>query len=236
MGKSVSATDMLNAGRRRPPTRIETGTEQLDNTTPKQLDNTATRHLDAETSSQLDDQTARQLDVETTRSLNSQSPQPLDDQSPEPLNVSTTSAVDAQATKRLDDQVTEQLSAPTTSALGTQESQQPDVQTTEQPGTQASRQLDVQSGSGSGGTSETYQRSTVFLTPDQRQWIRRTAKNLPDGLSGSDIMRLAVSRLAHDVSIGLDLVSTLSAQAHSDAEIFAGRRNRGLPPRMEISA
>ena len=82
----------------------------------------------------------------------------------------------------------------------------------------------------------TYQRVTVFLTPDQRQWLKQTAKHLPDGLSGSDIIRLAVSRLTNDVTGGFDLVRTLTDQAHSDAEIFSGRRNRGLPPRSEISA
>ena len=75
---------------------------------------------------------------------------------------------------------------------------------------------------------------TVFLTPAQRQWLKLTAKQLPDGLSGSDIVRLAVSRLTLDVTGGLDLVSNLTDQAHSDAEIFSGRRNRGLPPRIGI--
>ena len=77
---------------------------------------------------------------------------------------------------------------------------------------------------------------TVFLTPAQRQWLKLTAKQLPDGLSGSDIVRLAVSRLTLDVTGGLDLVSNLTDQAHSDAEIFSGRRNRGLPPRAEVDA
>jgi hypothetical protein len=77
---------------------------------------------------------------------------------------------------------------------------------------------------------------TVFLTPAQRQWLKLTAKQLPEGLSGSDIVRLAVSRLTLDVTGGLDLVSNLTDQAHSDAEIFSGRRNRGLPPRVEIGS
>jgi hypothetical protein len=47
-------------------------------------------------------------------------------------------------------------------------------------------------------------------------------------------MRLAVSRLSLDVTDGLDLVSNLTDQAHSDAEVFSGRRNKGLPPRAEV--
>jgi hypothetical protein len=82
----------------------------------------------------------------------------------------------------------------------------------------------------------TYQRVTVFLTPAQRQWLKVTAKQLPDGLSGSDIVRLALSRLAQDVTGGLDLIGNLTDQAHSDAEVFSGRRNRGLPPRIAIDA
>jgi hypothetical protein len=144
MGKTLSAAQMLNAGRRRPPTPAETGTERFDNV--------------------------------------------------------ATSAVGDQTTKPLDDQTSTRLSAQ--SAVD--------------------------------GPAATYQRVTVFLTPAQRQWLKLTAKQLPDGLSGSDIVRLAVSRLTLDVTDGLDLVANLTDQAHSDAEIFSGRRNRGLPPRVEI--
>ena len=78
----------------------------------------------------------------------------------------------------------------------------------------------------------TYQRVTVFLTPAQREWLKLMSRQLPDGLSVSDMVRLAVSRLSQDVTGGLDLIDHLTEQAHSDAEIFSGRRNRGLPPRV----
>lgn len=78
----------------------------------------------------------------------------------------------------------------------------------------------------------TYQRATVYLTPEQRDWLRQTAKALPvDGLSGSDVARLAIARLRQDVEDGLDLVGELTNQAHEEATTLAGRRNRGLPPR-----
>jgi len=76
----------------------------------------------------------------------------------------------------------------------------------------------------------------VFFTPEQRHWIKLTAKGLPDGLSMSDVVRLAVARLQIDVADGLDLAPALSAQAHADAQIFTGRRNRGLPSQDEQSA
>ena len=77
-----------------------------------------------------------------------------------------------------------------------------------------------------------YQRLTVFLTPAQRTWLKNTGRQLPvDGLSVSDIVRLAVTRLSVDVNAGLPLVEELTAQAYSDAETMAGRRNRGLPPK-----
>ena len=106
---------------------------------------------------------------------------------------------------------------------------------TDHHGNQSSKRLSTQSES-NGQPSATYQRVTVFVTPAQRQWLKLTAKQLPDGLSASDIVRLAISRLTLDVTDGLDLVTNLTDQAHSDAEIFSGRRNRGLPPRADISA
>ena len=159
MGKTLSAAQMLSAGRKRPPTPAETGTEPLNN----------------------------------------QASKPLGDQTSEPLSDVSTSALGDQASKPLGDQTSNLLSA--RSALN-------------------------------GHPAATYQRVTVFLTPAQRQWLKLTAKQLPDGLSGSDIVRLAVSRLTLDVTDGLDLVGNLTNQAHSDAEIFSGRRNRGLPPRV----
>lgn len=76
-----------------------------------------------------------------------------------------------------------------------------------------------------------YERLTVFLTPAQRQWLKRTGRQLPvEGLSVSDIVRLAVNRLNADVATGLPLLDELTRQAYGEAETMAGRRNRGLPP------
>lgn len=77
--------------------------------------------------------------------------------------------------------------------------------------------------------TERYQKTSAFLTPDQRQWLKSTARGLPDGLSASDLVRLALDQLKASVEDGLPLVETLVSRAHIDAERFAGRRNRGLP-------
>ncbi|MGZ6839430.1 MAG: hypothetical protein ACXVHC_03075 [Frankiaceae bacterium] len=72
----------------------------------------------------------------------------------------------------------------------------------------------------------------MFLTPNQRRWLKETARGLPvEGLSASDVVRLAINRLRHDVHHGLALVEALTSQAHDEAATLAGRRNRGLPPR-----
>jgi hypothetical protein len=139
-----------------------------------------------------------------------------------------TSAVDDQATKPLDDQTSERLNGVATSAV--------DDQATKPLDDQVPAQIRLRTDEPDGQTPATYQRVTVFLTPAQRQWLKLTARQLPDGLSGSDVVRLAVSRLSLEVTNGLDLVSNLTDQAHSDAEVFSGRRNRGLPPRAEVGA
>lgn len=88
----------------------------------------------------------------------------------------------------------------------------------------ATRRLDVQ-------TEGTYERVTVFLTAEQRRWLKTTTRTLPvDGLSASDVVRLAVNRLRQDLDGGLGLVEALSMQAHQEAATHPGRRNRGLPP------
>jgi len=76
-----------------------------------------------------------------------------------------------------------------------------------------------------------YEKTSAFVTPEQRQWLKSTARSLPDGLSASDIVRLALERLRDAVEDGLPLVELLTAAAHLEAERFAGRRNRGLPTR-----
>jgi hypothetical protein len=79
--------------------------------------------------------------------------------------------------------------------------------------------------------SERYQKISAFVTPDQRGWLKSTLKELPvEGLSGSDIVRLALERLRADVAGGLALLDELTNQAHAELERFSGRRNRGLPP------
>lgn len=84
-----------------------------------------------------------------------------------------------------------------------------------------------------GEPTGTYQRLTVFLTPAQRTWLKTTGRRMPvEGLSVSDIVRLAVTRLSLDVTEGLPLVQELTAQAHTEAQTMVGRRNRGLPPTM----
>ena len=187
MGKTLTAAQMLSAGRKRPPTPAETGTELLDHQT--------STNLDAQTTELLDHQTSTNLDAQTTELL--------DDKTTKPLGARLVERVKAAPTVRHDNQLSKRLSAQS--------------ERTSQP-------------------PATYQRVTVFLTPAQRQWLKLTAKQLPDGLSASDIVRLAISRLTLDVTDGLDLVTNLTDQAHSDAEIFSGRRNRGLPPRADISA
>jgi len=208
MGKRISAAEMLSAGRQRPPTAAETGTEPLSD----------------QTSKPLDDQTSDPLKDVTTSALS--------DQTSDPLNDVTTSAVNDQTSKRLDDETSEPLSDVTTSAANDQTTKPLDSLTVKQRETQhVEKRLST-----NGQPPATYQRITVFLTPAQRQWLKLTARQLPDGLSGSDIVRLAMSRLAQEVTGGLDLVSNLTDQAHSDAEVFSGRRNRGLPPRADVDA
>lgn len=76
----------------------------------------------------------------------------------------------------------------------------------------------------------TYQRVTTYLTPSLRAWITATVGSLYGrSLSGSDITRLALERLRADVEAGLDLPALLAEQAHREAAILPGRRNRGMP-------
>ncbi len=76
-----------------------------------------------------------------------------------------------------------------------------------------------------------YEKAAVFLTPEQRQWLKATSKALPvDGLSMSDLVRLAIEQLRAAVDDGLPLVDALTSQAHTEAKRLTGRRNRGLPP------
>lgn len=75
-----------------------------------------------------------------------------------------------------------------------------------------------------------YQRVTTYLTPDLRAWITATVGELHGrSLSGSDVTRLALERLRADVRAGLDLPALLAEQAHREAAVLPGRRNRGMP-------
>jgi hypothetical protein len=176
MGKTVTATDLLRAGRR-------DGSSTVPRTHTEQLNDSATSRLHAESSGQLV--------VQASQPLVAESVGPEADQATRRLGVGTSEALVAESA---------QLSDPT-------------------------KRLGVYS-------RQTYERATVFLTPDQRKWLKETARALPvDGLSASDVVRLAVNRLRQDVDEGFALVEVLSAQAYEEAATHPGRRNRGLPPR-----
>ncbi len=138
------------------------------------------------------------------------------------LNAGRRRTASSSRTEQLGDGATRRLVVETTSKANTRTS-------AEELGNQAPGPLVAE--------SLTYQRSTVFLTPEQRRWLKDTARSLPaDGLSASDIVRLALVRLRAAVDEGdLELLEALTEQAHEEAQRLAGRRNRGLPPRTETS-
>lgn len=73
-----------------------------------------------------------------------------------------------------------------------------------------------------------YQKTAVFFAPHQRAWLRGVSRALPEGLSTSDVVRLAVERLAVDVDGGLELQPALITQARVEADRYTGRRNSGV--------
>ena len=78
----------------------------------------------------------------------------------------------------------------------------------------------------------TYAKVAVSLTPELRRWVKTTPAALGvEGLSSSDLVRLALTRLRADVEDGLALTDLLIEQAHAEAQQLTGRRNRGLPSR-----
>jgi Arc/MetJ-type ribon-helix-helix transcriptional regulator len=82
-------------------------------------------------------------------------------------------------------------------------------------------------------TAKAYHRTTVYLTNEQRQWLRRAAaKAQLEGLtvSASDLIRLALSRLQNQVS-EKQLHHDLVAHVLAEAEQYPGRAKRGLPTR-----
>jgi hypothetical protein len=176
MGKTVTATDLLRAGRR-------DSSSTVPGTKTEQLNDSATSRLHAKSSGQLDVQASQ------------------------PLVAPSAQQEGNQATRWLGVETSESLVAESSNAADPTE------------------RLGVHS-------RQTYERATVFLTPDQRKWLKETARGLPvDGLSASDVVRLAVNRLRQDVDEGFALVEVLSAQAYEEAATHPGRRNRGLPPR-----
>jgi hypothetical protein len=143
-------------------------------------------------------------------------------------------SVERPTTKPLDDSATRRLDVETPERSDVQTSERLEAQFPDSP----TRQLDAQSQSALAPkrpNAQSYERATVFFTPDQRKWLKETAKSLPvDGLSASDIARLAVNRLRREVESGeLVLVEALSEQAYEEAATHPGRRNRGLPPRQQ---
>ena len=79
---------------------------------------------------------------------------------------------------------------------------------------------------------QTYAKVAVSLTPEQRRWLKTTPATLGvEGLSSSDLVRLALTRLRADIEDGLPLTDLLIEQAHTEAQQLTGRRNRGLPTR-----
>lgn len=176
----------------------------------------------------LDDQSASKVVTKSTSSSVDQDPEPLDDSTPEPL----------------DDEASSELVAPlpVKTTVNTELAEEPTATqplVTKSPRPRAPRPPSAHSAAPVpaarapvGDATGTYQRLTVFLTPAQRTWLKNTGRQLPvEGLSVSDIVRLAVTRLSIDVNEGLPLVEELTALAYSDAETMAGRRNRGLPPK-----
>lgn len=84
--------------------------------------------------------------------------------------------------------------------------------------------------------AEFYVKASCFVTPEQRTWLNevvgRAKLDCIDGISASDVVRLALARLHGEVGRGgFDLTAALIDQAHVEAERFPGRKNRGLPRR-----
>jgi uncharacterized protein (DUF2267 family) len=78
---------------------------------------------------------------------------------------------------------------------------------------------------------KSYQQATIYLTAEQRQWLRRVAaqaqlNDLP--LSASDVVRLAITRL-RDQLTDEELRAELIAHIRAEVEQYPGRAQRGLP-------
>jgi hypothetical protein len=76
-----------------------------------------------------------------------------------------------------------------------------------------------------------YQRATIYVTAEQRQWLRRVAAqaqldDLP--ISASDVVRLALARLRDQLD-GQELRKALIEHVRAEVEQYPGRARRGLP-------
>jgi hypothetical protein len=109
-------------------------------------------------------------------------------------------------------------------------SQPSDVQASPRSDVTTSQRLDVPT---SRRRDDHYRRVTVYLTPAQHQWAKQAARDAAaEGLSASDVVRLALARLERAAALGdVDLARELVDQAHDEAERFPGRLKRGLPDR-----
>lgn len=75
----------------------------------------------------------------------------------------------------------------------------------------------------------TYRSVHLNLTPELRTWLKTKGRSLPEGLSMSDVCRLALNRLREQVPDDVELVELLTRQAHEEARTLTGRRFRGMP-------
>ena len=75
----------------------------------------------------------------------------------------------------------------------------------------------------------TYRSVHLNLTPELRTWLKAKGRSLPEGLSVSDMCRLALNRLREQVPDDVELVELLTKQAHEEARTLTGRRFRGMP-------
>lgn len=82
---------------------------------------------------------------------------------------------------------------------------------------------------------ERYVKAGFFITPDQRVWLNEVTARAKlgglEGISASDLVRLALARLRTSAE-GAEahvLDEDLIQQAHEEAIRFPGRKNRGLP-------
>lgn len=124
-----------------------------------------------------------------------------------------------------------QQQEPTTSPVDESTTRHVDQSTT--PPVDASKSAVATSSSASDqAVRTTYAKVAVSLTPEQRRWLKATPAALDvEGLSSSDLVRLALTRLRADIDDGLPLTDLLIEQAHAEAQELTGRRNRGLPSR-----